>query len=278
MLTEFGFDTLEVVARHVAPQRYHDWIGFKVAKPALDRAFKKTYGLDLSGQILRVDLATTSYRKLASKVIPEMTEVAWALRRSQLEERASGSRHKRLYHLSRKSYEAWRNAYSRPGVGDKMTAFVFRLLPKSCALSAFDFHAPTLQTEVLFADSLKATVENYEAELRVVQRGDYDPPDMDLDTGRVTRPGEYLHCDQTYAKLLHELKRRHFADVTPALRDNLLSFYDDSAGNSMKRQPGNWRTVSRDLHKFRAACVSPKPQPLMASNVCQVNSGFLPYH
>ena len=68
-LTEFGFDNLEVVARHVAPQKYHDWIGFKVAEPALRRAFKRTYGLELSDQILSVRLALASYRESASQVI-----------------------------------------------------------------------------------------------------------------------------------------------------------------------------------------------------------------
>lgn len=35
VLTEFAFDTLEVVAGHVAPQKYHDSIGFRVPSPAL---------------------------------------------------------------------------------------------------------------------------------------------------------------------------------------------------------------------------------------------------
>jgi len=53
-LTEFGFDTLKVVAGHVAPQKYHDWIGFRVAEPALRRAFKRTYaGLEFGDQILK---------------------------------------------------------------------------------------------------------------------------------------------------------------------------------------------------------------------------------
>jgi hypothetical protein len=71
---------LEVVAGHVAPQKYHDWIGFKVPEPVLRRAFKSTYGLELSDQILSVRLALASDRESPSKVIPEMTEVAWALR------------------------------------------------------------------------------------------------------------------------------------------------------------------------------------------------------
>ena len=69
-LTEFGFDTLEVVARHMAPQKYHDWVGFKVPEPVLQRAFKRTYGLELRDQILNVRLALASYRESASQIIP----------------------------------------------------------------------------------------------------------------------------------------------------------------------------------------------------------------
>jgi zinc dependent phospholipase C len=276
-LTEFGFDTLEVVARHNAPQAYRDWIGFRVPKPVLQRAFKKTYGVELSDQILDVDVSITAYRKLANKFIPEMSDVAWALRKKELEERASGIQHKQLYHLSRKSYEAWRNSYTRPGAGDKFTAVLFRLLPKFGPLSAFDFHTPTLQTERLFADSLKATVERYNAELKAVQAGRYDPPDVNLDTGRSTRPGDYFYCDRTYAKLLHRLKREHFTAVTPALRDNLVSFYAGSANDTLSKHPGSWRSVSRDLADFKAACASPESPPLMATNACRSTSA-LPRH
>ncbi len=260
-LTEFGFDTLEVVAGHVAPQKYHDWIGFRVAKPVLERAFKKTYGLRLKDQILRVDLAIFSYDELAGKIIPEMTEVAWALRRKQLEERASALHHRRLYHLSHKSYEAWRNTYTKPGVGDKFAAFIFRLVPKFGALNAFDFHAPTLLTEQLFADSLKATVQDYDSKLRAAHAGRFDPPNVDLDTGRSTRSGEYTYCDRTYARLLHKLKSTHFAGVTPELRDHLISFYGDAADNAVRSKRGQWRRVLHDLGELKAARASPEPHP-----------------
>jgi hypothetical protein len=267
-LTEFGFDTLEVVARHVAPQKYHDWIGFKVPEPVLGRAFKTTYGLQLSGQILSVRLALASYRESASQVIPEMTEVAWALRGKELEERASGEYHEQLYHLSRKSYEAWRKTYTRPGLGDKLTAFIFRVIPKFGPLSAFDFHTPSIVTEQLFADSLRATVEDYHKALQSVQATGFDPPNVNLDTSRPTRPGEYAFCDRAYADLLHKLKRERFADVTPPLRDNLLNFYCNSTDDTMRSKHRRWRGVLRDRDELEAACVLPEPHPVTTTNAC----------
>ena len=37
--TEFGFDVMEVAHQRYAPDAYHDFIGFEVAKPLLQRAF-----------------------------------------------------------------------------------------------------------------------------------------------------------------------------------------------------------------------------------------------
>jgi hypothetical protein len=259
VLTEFGFDTLEVVARHNAPQAFRDWIGFRVPKPLLGRAFKCTYGLELSDEFLDVDLSLATYRRVANKFVPEMTEVAWALRRQELEERASGVHHQQLYHLSRQCYADWQKTYTRPGAGDKVTAFFFRLFPKFGPLSAFDFHTPTVETEQLFAESLRASVSAYDQELQAMWSLSYGLPDIDLDTGRPTRPGEYAHCDQAYAELLHKLKGRHFADVTSELRENLLSFYADSEDDTFRNQPEKWRRVSAELAELKASTPG-KPQ------------------
>jgi hypothetical protein len=274
VLTEFGFDTLEVVARHNAPQAYRDWIGFKVSKPVLQRAFEKTYGIKLSNQLLRVDLSVGAYKKIANQFIPEMTEVAWALRREELEERASSAEHRRLYHLSRQCYQDWLKAYTKPGLGDQINAFFFRLFPKFGPLSVFDFHTPTLKTEELFADSLRATVDGYDARLREEGAQRYDPPNIDLDTGRPTEPGEYRTCDRTYAMLLHKLTHKHFAGVTPELRDNVLTFYAGAAKEEARIRPEKRRQISHDLAALRAACIPPAAGGHSGVNPCWLNEEF----
>ncbi len=47
MQVEFGFDVLQVARGNYAPQSYHDFIGFQVAKALLERAFHDTYSLEL---------------------------------------------------------------------------------------------------------------------------------------------------------------------------------------------------------------------------------------
>ena len=250
VLTEFAFDTLEVAAGHVAPQKYHDSVGFRVPEPMLQRAFLKTYGLKLPHQTFSLRLSLFSYREIASKLIPEMTEVAWAGRGKSLEKQATGLHHRSLFHLRQPKIEAfWEKTRTRPGPGDKLTAYVFKILPKVGPLQYFQFHTPTDQTEQLFADSLKATVADYQTRVRNAQ---LDPPDINLDTGRPTRPGDYRYCDGTFAKLLHQLARDHFATVSPALRANLLGFYRDPAPNLVRKKPRQWRRVQRDLQELKA--------------------------
>src|SRR4051794_24537945 len=74
MKTEFAFDVSQVANHAFAPEAYHDFIGFKVSKEALERAFFKTYGIELSDLLLSVDLAIGTFRFAAGGLIPEMTK------------------------------------------------------------------------------------------------------------------------------------------------------------------------------------------------------------
>src|SRR5207253_6204408 len=74
--TEFGFDMVQVAKNRYTSDRYHDFIGFEVSKPLLERAFEKTYYLKLEDVFGDVDLAIGSYRRGVGKFIPEVTRVA----------------------------------------------------------------------------------------------------------------------------------------------------------------------------------------------------------
>jgi hypothetical protein len=103
--TEFGFDVLEVAKGNFAPQAYHDFIGFDVAGPLLQRAFRDTYGLDLQDVFKDFDRAIESYRRSVSKTIPMATRVAWAERKNEIEKAEPGmTRERFVYVMSRSSY------------------------------------------------------------------------------------------------------------------------------------------------------------------------------
>src|SRR6202790_3553292 len=74
--TEFGFDMVQVAKNRYASQQYHDFIGFKVSKPLLERVFPVVYGVELKDVLAHEDLAIGSYRYSVSRLIPKMTQVA----------------------------------------------------------------------------------------------------------------------------------------------------------------------------------------------------------
>ena len=54
--TEFGFDMVQVAKNRYASEQYHDFIGFKVSKSLLERAFPVVYGVELKDVLPHADL------------------------------------------------------------------------------------------------------------------------------------------------------------------------------------------------------------------------------
>ena len=81
---EFSFDVVQVAAGAYTPEAYHSYIGFKVAKPALERAFRETYGIEMKDVFFNEDLAIATYRHAIGTTIPEMTKVAWSKKRDEI--------------------------------------------------------------------------------------------------------------------------------------------------------------------------------------------------
>jgi len=81
------------------------------------------------------------------------------------------------------------------------------------------------QVERMFEDSFDAAVKRDRQSFVEARSGTLRLSNRDLDTGNKVSPGEYLLTDKTYDALLKKLAEKKFADVTPDLRENILSFY-----------------------------------------------------
>ncbi len=258
--TEFGFDTLQVAKNRYATEQYHDFIGFMVAEPLLERTFPVIYGLELKDVLKHEDLSVGSFRFAVSRVIPEMTQVALQLHKKDLiRETPDFARQKFLYRLSRSDYEReWGKTYTKPGVGTRVLAALFRFIPKVGPLKGFGFNNPTPQTEDLYIKSIDTTVDRYRAFLEEVRAGALRLPNCDLDSGANTLGGEYSLADETYANLLAELSARKFEGTSPRLRDNILAFYaDPSLSITTKAEPVRWQNVQSNLNQLKS--ITPAP-------------------
>jgi hypothetical protein len=227
--TEFGFDVLQVARGSYAPKAYHDFIGFEVSKPLLERAFLATYSLELKEAFTSVDLALGTYRRTVSTLLPEATKVAWDLKKDELKKDKPGlTRKKFRYNLSRASFEKeWGHDYSKPGVGARILAFFFRIVPKFGPFRGLAIKMPTPETAKLFEDSFNRTLDQYRKFLADAGRGKLVLENIDFDTGKPTAPGEYRLADATYEKLAQKLAQREAATVDAKLRANVLGFFRD---------------------------------------------------
>ena len=227
--TEFGFDVLQVAQGRYATDRYRAFIGFKVSKPLMERAFQDTYGLEMKDIFGNLDLALGSFRYSTSTILPGMTRVAWQLKKDTFIKEIPGiTKQKFLFNLSRSSYEReWGTEYHRPGIRTRLVSFVLRIVPKSGPFKGLAFRAPTPEVEKMFMASFNATVDSYRVLLANVDAGHSELLNDNFDVGAPTPAGQYLGADLAYDKLLGRLADHKFRGVSAELRGNILDYYKD---------------------------------------------------
>lgn len=255
--TELAFDVLQVAQGHYAPESYHGFIGFQVARPALERAFLDTYGLKLGDVFASVTLGIGSYRHAVSSTIPALTRVAWQIKKSEIiKDTPSATKRKFLYNLSRASYhKEWGREYERPGFRSRLLAFVFRILPRVGKSRDLRFEVPTPAVEKLFMASFNASLDRYRELLSELQADRLALPNENFDVGELTPAGGYRLGDRAYAQLLDKLQG-HYGDMPPELRVDILAFYGDlSAPVSTKSDSVEWARVIKELDELKAAGV-----------------------
>jgi hypothetical protein len=207
--TEFGFDVLEVVQQRYAPEAFHDFIGFQVAKPVFERAFQDTYGIPLNLVLTKEDLAIGTYRRTVSTLLPKMTQVAVADYGKQMQQAEPTFVPKKLiYRMNRADYQKrFGNSYRRPGIGARILAFLFKLVPKVGPLRDLSLRVPSADAQKTFLSGMDTVVDHYQQSIHQLSTEPPDHPSLqlpaiNLDDGRPTAPGSYPLADQTYARYL----------------------------------------------------------------------------
>ncbi len=269
--TEFGFDVLEVAQGRYAPDDYHDFIGFGVSVPLLEQAFQETYGLDLKSVLKDENKVLESYRYDVSQFLPKATRVAWSMKKDDIRRDRPGiTRKKFLYNLSHASYQKnWGKQYQLPTFGDKLLAFLIRILPKVGPLKVLELKTPTPATERLFEASFNAAMSRYRNLLSQAGAGQPDLPNDNFDTGGITGPGQYALNDKTQADLLDALAKQKFSGASPEIRAELLEFFGHpDAPYAMKQKPKEWGRVQAELEELKNAT------PPTAANAVDSSAGW----
>ena len=258
--TEFGFDVAQVAKDRFTSQAYHDFIGFEVSKPLMQSAFRETYGLPIEDVVPDLDLSIGSFRHSVGTFIPELTRVAIVMKKDEiLRDDSTMTRQKFIYHLKESQYRReFGNNYQKPGFGARLLAFLLRILPKIGPLRALDVKMPTPRTEDMYMESVNESRERYIQDLDQAESGAIHLENRDFDTGKETKAGEYPLTDETYYNLLDKLAAGHFSQVTPELRANILSFYQNAQAPAFARKhPERWTRTLSNLARLKGLAAMP---------------------
>jgi hypothetical protein len=236
---------------------YHNFIGFEVSKPVMERAFRSTYGLDLEDVFESIDLSIGTFRWTVNTTIPGMTKVAWELKEKEIATVIPGATQKTFtFAQTRAAYEQkWGTTYKRPGLRHKIAASLLRIVPRFGPFKPLAFKPPTAETERWFVDSFDKTVEYYRTLITAASQSRLSIANRNFDTGDALRPGDYPLVDKTYAELVERLAKQPGSapPIPPELRAQIKRFYaDPSAPIETKKHRKEWNKLTRALEKVQA--------------------------
>ncbi len=269
--TEFAFDIDQLANYEFAPQAYLRAIGFRVPRKALERAFLNTYGLDSHEVLGRAHSALRSYRLSVRTFISAFAEAELVLHRHQFPLQPTDDNYAIFSErVSSTNYNRhWKHAFKGPGVGAHLLAVFVFIVPKVGSASDLAIKIPTPETEEWYLKSVNHSVDVYRDLLSKIKTGaDFRLAlaNLDLDTGKATRPGTYPLTDKTYAQLLDRLTSNPERIVPPRLKKNVLDYYSDpNAPIVTKKNKKAWQRVTAQLQILNGMKVG-APEDWLSAN------------
>ena len=230
--TEFAFDVEELGHLEFASPAYLRAVGFRVPRQFLERAFVHTYGFDIHSILGPDRPALRSYRSSVRSFIPSFAEAEVVLHRHQFPPHGDDE----AYHVfsqrvSRTNYDRrWKHTYKGPGFKAHLLAIVVFLVPKVGGAADLAIKIPTPETQEWYLKSMNRTVDVLNETLHRLREDENNPvslSNLDLDTGRQERLGEYTLADQTYAKLLERIIATPRSTISRELKQDILAYYGD---------------------------------------------------
>lgn len=251
---EFAFDVVQLASGRYRTAEYQRAIGFKVAKPVLERAFYKTYDLELGQVVFNVDLAIGSFRFAVRQLIPIASRAAWQSKRKDIRRLSPRARRREyVFNQSEVEYrQRYGTDYQKPGTGARILSYFVRVLPKVGPLRPFAFKLPTVEAQELFKGSFRNVMTRY---CQLVEAEPKDTltlsrqllPNTDFDTGQPTLVGEYELTDEAYGEWLRQLADNKFAGITVPVRQNILNFFDTAPKKPLDEDEQKSNTRAKTL-------------------------------
>ncbi|MFI5186210.1 MAG: zinc dependent phospholipase C family protein [Chitinophagales bacterium] len=251
--TEFAIDVLQTARGNYSSETYHDYIGFQVAKPVLERAFFKTYGLDVNNLFGDFSRTVGTFRWIVKSFFPTITKAAWLTRSDEIRKASPNATVRQfIYRMHRKNY---RNEFKneKPRFLVQILSGFIAILPKIGPLRVLNFKVPGADAEKFFIESFDTAVSHYRNYIAQLRNGDIILSNTNFDTGQKTAPAEYELTDKSYAEWLLKLQHKNFETATFAIKQNILNFYGDDQAASTGKQ-----NIKQALEQLKTAHIPPR--------------------
>jgi uncharacterized protein (DUF433 family) len=246
---EFAFDINQIAKHRLAPEAYLNHIGFAIPVPLLARAFYDTYGLDIAVVLGHPRPTLQGYRYSVRTLLPRVAYAETLLHRKHMPpdtpSPALDDLNRQIATLAAQDH--WDSYPSRAGLGTHLLAGFIFILPKVGSLSVLSLRGPTPATEQDYVNSLVHTVDVLRQTLAHATTA-ADLPNKDLDTGDTIHPGSYRLCDETYAKLLHQIALAPATPIPFGIKRDLLAYFDNpEKAIYLQRDPVKFARMQAEL-------------------------------
>jgi len=253
---EFAFDVLQTAKGNYATQAYHDFIGFNVSILVMERAFLKTYGMDINDVFGNLPLAVSTFRWSVMNLIPSLTRAAWVIKKNEIKklQPTATSRSFRFKMKRANYYEEFGKKHHKPGIFATTFSWLIRVLPKVGPLKALKLKEPGPVAEKLFIQSFDTVLINCSNSMKTLGTGNINFANIDFDTGNDTAPGEYKLADKNYGRLLLRLNDNKFKQLNNGLKENILLYYSKPVVvNTARRERKELKKINLALVQLKTA-------------------------
>lgn len=208
---EFSFDVLQTAKGNYASQAYHDFIGFNVSRPVLERAFRKIYALDINDIFVNLSFSIKTFRWSVMSLFPLFTKTAWIIKKDEiLKSQPTATSRSFQYKMGRANYyEEHGKKHKMPGLFTNALSWLIRVLPKAGPLKTLKIKEPGPEAEKLFIQSFDSVLANCTSSMEILASGNINFTNIDFDTGNNTARGEYKLADRNYGYLLLKLRKKN---------------------------------------------------------------------
>jgi hypothetical protein len=251
---EFSYDVLQTGRGTYTSEGYHDFIGFNISVPVLERAFYETYGQELGSIFSNINGSINTLRWGIRNLFPVLTKSAFKANKDTILKMTPGMTAKKFqYKMSKKSFRLeYGKQQQESKFFSKVIVFFIKILPKIGPLKTLKYVSPGKAGERLFANSFDTITTKYAIALKQIGDSHFNLPDIDFDTGNPSVLGEYPLADNTYDKLLIKLQEQAYKNITPQLQQNIIAYYQNAdTSQTALKQRKEWKKANLSLQQIR---------------------------